>query len=455
MKFRFCPIALLTFCLAVSAFAQNWPSFRGANASGVVEGKPVPVKWDAEKNVNIAWKVEIPGLAHSSPVVWEDKVFVTTAVSSDPKSVFRSGLYGDVDSAEDVSKHSWRVYCLDKKTGKILWQQVAHEGVPKTKRHIKSSFASSTPVTDGKNLVAFFGSEGLYCYDLKGKLKWKVDLGVLDGGWFFDPDYQWGTASSPIIYKDLVILQCDVQKGSFIAAYSLKDGKQVWKTEREEIPSWGTPTIYEGKTRAELITNATKFIRSYDPLTGKELWRMSGNPEITATTPIARDEIIYICNGYRPNRPIYAIKAGASGDISLKDNKETNDFVIWSKQRGGTYMPTPILYGEHLFTCENHGVLTAWNAKTGERVWQQRIADKGGSFSASPVIANGNLYLASEDGEVHVARAGAKYELLASNPIGEVMMATPAISEGMIFIRGQHHLFAVAEKAEAKERAAK
>ncbi|MFN7948637.1 MAG: PQQ-binding-like beta-propeller repeat protein [Blastocatellia bacterium] len=455
MKFRFCPAALLTFCLAVSAFAQNWPSFRGANASGVVEGKAAPVKWDAEKNVNIAWKVEIPGLAHSSPVIWEDKVFVTTAVSSDPKSVFRSGLYGDVDSAEDVSKHSWRVYCLDKKTGKILWQQVAHEGVPKTKRHIKSSFASSSPVTDGKNLIAFFGSEGIYCYDLKGKLKWKVDLGVLDGGWFFDPDYQWGTASSPIIYKDLVILQCDVQKGSFIAAWSLKDGKQVWKTGREEIPSWGTPTIYEGKTRTELITNATKFIRSYDPLTGKELWRMSGNPEITATTPIARDEIIYICNGYRPNRPIYAIKAGASGDISLTDGKETNDFVIWSKQRGGTYMPTPILYGEHLFTCENHGVLTAWNAKTGERVWQQRIADKGGSFSASPVIANGNLYLASEDGEVHVARAGAKYELLASNPIGEVMMATPAISDGMIFIRGQHHLFAVAEKPEAKERAAK
>lgn len=455
MNNRFLFVIALIGCFVLPARAQNWPAFRGANAAGVVEGKTAPVKWDAEKNVNLAWKVEIPGLAHSSPVVWEDKVFVTTAVSSDPKSVFRSGLYGDVDSAEDLSKHSFRVYCLDKKTGKILWQQTAYEGVPKTKRHIKASFASSSPVTDGKNLIAFFGSEGLYCYDLKGKLKWKVDLGVLDGGWFFDPDYQWGTASSPIIYKDLALVQCDVQKGSFIAAYSLKDGKQVWKTEREEIPSWGTPTIYEGKTRAELITNATKFIRSYDPLTGKELWRMSGNPEITATTPIARDEIIYICNGYRPNRPIYAIKAGASGDISLRDNKETNDFVIWSKQRGGTYMPTPILYGEYLFTCENHGVLTAWNAKTGERVWQQRIADKGGSFSASPVIANGHLYLASEDGEVHVVKAGAKYELLASNPIGEVMMATPAISDGMIFIRGQHHLFAVAEKADAKEKAAK
>ncbi|HZS09080.1 MAG TPA: PQQ-binding-like beta-propeller repeat protein [Blastocatellia bacterium] len=447
-------VLLLGFTL--SARAQNWPAFRGQNASGIAEGKPTPVKWDAEKNVNIAWKVEIPGLAHSSPVVWEDKVFVTTAVSSDPKSVFRSGLYGDVDSAEDVSKHSWRVYCFDKKTGKILWQQVAYEGVPRTKRHIKSTFANPTPATDGKYLVAFFGSEGLYCYDLKGKLKWKQDLGVLDAGWFFDPDYQWGMASSPIIYKNLVIVQCDIQKDSFIAAYDLKSGKQVWKTSREEIPSWGTPTVVEGKTRAELVTNATKAVRAYDPLTGKELWKLVGNPEVTATTPVAANDLIYICNSYRPNQPIYAIKQGvASGDISLKDGKNSNDFVAWSVQRGGSYMPTPLVYGDYLYVCANHGVLTAWNAKTGERVWQNRLADKGGAFSASPVAADGKIYLSSEDGEVQVVRAGAKYELLSTNPMGEVMMATPAISDGMIFIRGQHHLFAVAENAGAKETAAK
>jgi outer membrane protein assembly factor BamB len=455
MRLRFGLVIALTLLCSVTAAAQNWPQFRGPQASGVATGKPAPVKWDAEKGVNIAWKTPIPGLAHSSPVVWGDKVFITTAVSSDPKSVFRHGLYGDVDSAEDVSRHSWRVYCLDKKTGKIEWERVAHEGAPRTKRHIKSTFANSTPATDGKHLVVFFGAEGLYCYDLKGKLKWKQDLGPLDAGWFFDPDYQWGTASSPIIYRDLAIVQCDVQQGSFVAAYSLKDGKQVWRTEREEIPSWGTPTVYEGKTRAELITNATKFMRGYDPLTGKELWRMSGNPEITATTPIARDEVIYICNGYRPNRPIYAIKAGATGDISLKEGQETNEFVLWSKQRGGTYMPTPVLSGDWLFTCENHGVLTAWDAKTGERVWQQRIADKGGSFSASPVVSDGKLYLPSEDGEVHVVKAGPKYELLASNPVGEVLMATPAISDGMIFIRGQHHVFAIVERPAPKESAAK
>lgn len=437
-----------TLCLTAAAQAQNWPSFRGPNASGVADGKPAPTAWDAEKNVNILWKTPIPGLSHASPVVWEDRVFIATAVSGDPKPYFRAGLYGDVDSADDQSKHSWKVYCLDKKTGKVLWEQTAYEGVPKVKRHIKATHANSTPATDGQHLVAFFGSEGLYCYDLQGKLKWKVDLGTLDSGWFYDPDYQWGMASSPVIYKNLVILQCDVQKDSFVAAYDLKDGKRVWLTPREEIPSWGTPTVYEGKERAELITNATKFVRAYDPLTGKELWRMSGNPEVTATTPVAAHGLVYICNSYRPNQPIYAIKPGAAGDISLKDGKETNEHVVWSKQRGGTYMPTPVVYGDYLYALANQGVLSCYDAKTGERLYQQRLGAKGGSYSASPVAADGKLYLASEDGEVHVVKAGPKYELLATNPVGEVMMATPAISDGVLIIRGQKHVYGIMERKE-------
>ncbi len=446
---------LALICLSASTFAQNWPQFRGANANGIAEGKPTPTKWNAEKSENLAWKVEIPGLAHASPIVWQDKLFVTTAVSSDPKSVFRSGLYGDVDSAEDVSKHSFRVYCLDKKTGKILWQQIALEGAPRTKRHIKSTFANSTPATDGKYVVAFFGSEGLFCYDLKGKLKWKVDLGVLNAGWFFDPDYEWGTASSPIIYKDLVIVQCDIQKGSFIAAYRLKDGKQVWKTSREEIPSWGTPTIVEGKTRVELVTNATKASRGYDPLTGKELWVLKGNPEITSTTPIAAHDLIYICNSYN-KRFMAAIKQGAAnGDITLKAGETTNAAVAWSLTNSGSYQPSPLIYGEQMYVCNNNGALSVHNAKTGERLYQERVGRQGGSFSASPVAADGKLYFSSEDGDVFVLKAGAKYELLATNPMGEVMMATPAISDGMLFIRGQKHLFAIAEKAAPKEAAAK
>lgn len=451
---RILSIAVL-LCLSAVAHAQNWPQFRGANASGTADGKPAPVSWDATKGTNIAWKVAIPGLAHSSPVVWGEKLFITTALSSKGKEYFRHGLYGDVDSDTDTSAHTWKVYCLDKRSGKILWEKVAYTGVPKIKRHIKATHANSSPATDGRYVVAFFGSEGLYCYDMNGKLAWKQDFGVLDSGWFYDPDYQWGMASSPVIYKNMVIVQCDVQKGSFIAAYDLKTGKQVWRTDREEIPSWGTPTIYEGKNRVELITNATRAARGYDPMTGKELWRLSGNPEVTATTPVAANDLIYICNSYRPNQPIYAIKAGAIGDISLKEGATTNEFVAWSYQRGGTYMPTPVIYGEHLYLCANHGVMSVYNAKTGERLYQERIAGKGGSYSASPVAADGKVYFSSEDGEVFVVKAGPKYELLATNPMGEVLMATPAISDGMIFVRGRTHLFAIAEPQQAKSKAGK
>lgn len=431
--------------IAVGALqAQNWPQFRGPNASGVADGRRMPVKWDAEKGVNVRWKTPIPGISVSSPIVWGDKVFVTTAVSSDPNASFRHGLYGDVEPSKDTASQTWKVYALDKKTGQVIWERVSHQGVPKTKRHPKSSQASCSPATDGKTVVAFFGSEGLFAYDMDGKLLWKQDLGALNAGWFYDPDFEWGVAASPIIYKDMVIVQCDIQKDSFVAAYRLKDGKQAWRTAREEIPSWATPTLYEGPPRAELITHATKFIRGYDPMTGKELWRLSGNSEVATPTPVIAHGLIYVTNGYRVIQPIYAIRPGASGDISLKPGQESNEFIAWSKMRGGPYMPTPVVYGDLLYTCSNNGVLAAYNAKTGERVYQQRVGS-GGAYSASPVAADGKLYLASEDGDVHVVKAGPQYELLSSNKIGEVIMATPAITDGMLIVRSMKHVYAIAE----------
>ena len=356
---------------------------------------------------------------------------------------------------KDDPKHTWKVYALDKKTGKILWERVAYEGIPKVKRHPKSTHADSTPVTDGKHLIAMFGSHGLYAYNLNGKLLWKQDLGLLDAGWFYDPDYQWEYGSSPVIYRDLVIVQADIQKDSYIAAYSLKNGKLVWKTPREEISSWGTPTVYVGKTRAELITNGSKAIRGYDPATGKELWRLTPNSEVTTPTPIVAHDLIFVTSGYRPIQPIYAIKLGATGDISLKDGKQTNDFIAWSKTRGGPYMPTPVVYGDLLYTCSNQGVLTAYNAKTGERIYQERLGGKGGAFTASPVASDGKLYLSSEDGDVFVVKTGIKYELLATNPVGEVMMATPAISDGLVIVRGLNHVYAFADAAATKPKVAK
>ena len=445
---RIVPSLLFICLLAPLALAQNWPQFRGPGAAGVVEGNAAAINWDAEKSHNTRWKTPIPGLGHSSPVVWGNKIFVTTAITSATKDETRYGLYGDVAPVKDDPSHTWKIFAIDKQTGRILWERTAYEGLPKVKRHPKSTHSDSTPVTDGKYVVALFGSHGLYAYKLNGKLLWKQDLGVLDSGWFYDPDYQWEYGSSPVIYRDLVIVQADIQKDSFIAAYSLKTGKLVWKTPRDEISSWGTPTIHEGKTRAELITNGSRAIRGYDPVTGKELWRLTPNSEVTAPTPFVAHELIYVTSGYSPIQPIYAIRPGATGDISLKDGKDANGFIAWSKQRGGPYMPTPVVYGDLLYTCSNQGVLTAYNARTGERVYQERLGGKGGAFTASPVASDGKIYLSSEDGDVFVVKAGPKYELIATNRVGEVMMATPAVSDGLLIVRGIKHLFAFGEAPE-------
>jgi outer membrane protein assembly factor BamB len=312
---------------------------------------------------------------------------------------------------------------------------------------MKATHANSTPATDGEHVVALFGSAGLYCYGVDGELMWKQDLGVLDAGWFYDPSYQWEYGASPILYKNLVIVQADVQKGSFIAAYDLADGRQVWRTERDEIPSWATPSVFESGKRPELVTNATRQVRGYDPATGKELWRLAGNSEIVTPTPIAAHGLAYVTSGYAPIQPIYAIRLGAaSGDITLPEGKEASDAIAWRKMRGGPYMPTPIVVGDHLYTCSNNGILTAYDAKTGAQVYRERIAGtKSVAFTASPVAAGGNLYFPSEDGEVYVVKAGPKFELLATNPMGEVLMATPAIVDGTILVRGRHHLFAIGE----------
>lgn len=444
-------LLLTSLCfISLSVHAQNWPQFRGPSATGVVEGQPTATTWNAAKAENLRWKTAIPGLAHSSPIIWGNKVFVSTAVTSGAKDETRYGLYGDVKPVKDDPKHTWKVFALDKATGKVLWERVAYEGLPKVKRHPKSTHADSTPVTDGKHLIVMFGSHGLYAYNLNGKLLWKQDLGVLDAGWFYDADYQWEYGSSPVIYKDLVIVQADVQKDSYIAAYNIKNGKLVWKTPREEISSWGTPTVYEGATRAEIVTNGSRAIRGYDPMTGKELWRLTPNSEVTTPTPFAAHQLIYVTSGYAPIQPIYAIRPGATGDISLKDGKDSNQFIAWSKTRGGPYMPTPIVYGDYLYTVSNQGVFTAYNAKTGERIYQERLGGKGGAFTASVVASDNKIFLSSEDGDIFVVKAGPKYELLATNPVGEVMMATPAISDGLLIVRGLTHLYAFGPSNTAK-----
>jgi outer membrane protein assembly factor BamB len=441
-RFRIVLTVFACVFAGVSLSAQHWPSFRGANAAGVADGTPTAVKWNAPAGENVAWKTPVPGVAVSSPIVWGDRVFVSTAISSDPTQGIRTGLYGDVEPVKDSSKHTWRLLALDKKSGKVLWDKVAYEGVPKTKRHPKSSQASATPVTDGRHVIVSFGSEGLYAYDFDGKLLWQKNLGVLNAGWFFDPDYEWGFGSSPIIYKNMVILQCDIQRDSFIAAFDTDTGKEIWRTRREEIPSWSTPTIFEVNGKAELVTQATTFTRGYDPMTGMELWKYSGNSEIAIPTPIVGPGIVVITNGYRGVQPIVALKPGATGDITLQNDATKSEFVSWSTKRGGPYIPTPLIYGDQLYVLHN-GVLTSYKVATGEQIYQKRLGGTGGSFSASPVAADGKIYCSSEDGDVYVIKAGPEYEELAKNPIGEVVMATPAISDGLIIFRALKHVYAI------------
>ena len=439
--------ASVVLCWMMSAgaitSAQNWPSFRGPGASGVADGAPTPATWNAATGENVLWRTPVAGVAVSSPIVWDDRVFVSTAVSSDASAGIRTGLYGDVAPEKDVSPHTWKLVALDRQSGKVLWEREAHKGVPKTKRHPKSSQASATPVTDGRHVVVSFGSEGLYAFDFESKQLWKKDLGILNSGWFFDPDYEWGIGSSPIIYKNMVIVQCDIQRGSFLAAFDTATGKEVWRTQRDEIPSWSTPTILEVNGKAELITQATTFTRGYDPMTGKELWKYSGNSEIAIPTPIVGPGFVVITNGYRGVQPIVALKPGATGDITLKDNETKNQFIVWSSKRGGPYIPTPVIYGDYLYVLQGNGALAAYKIATGEQVYQKRLGGAAGSFSASPVAADGKIYCTSEDGDVYVVKAGPEYQELAKNSIGEVVMASPAISDGLIIFRGLKNVYAI------------
>ena len=423
----------------------HWPTFRGPNASGIAEGFPTPTKWNVPAGENVKWKTPIAGLGHSSPVIWGNNIFITTAKGEQTNTKLKVGLYGDIKSVEDDTSHQWTVYCLNKQTGKILWEQVAYTGIPKIKRHPKSTHASSTPATDGKNVVVMFGSEGLYCYDMKGKLRWKKDLGLLDSGFFMVPAAQWGFASSPIIFEDKVFLQCDVQKGSFVAAFSINDGREIWRTPRQDVPTWSSPTVYRSGNRTLLTVNGYKHIGGYDAATGKEVWRLQGGGDIPVPTPIVAHEMVFITNAHGRMAPIYAIRSDATGDISLDETATSNKYVAWSMRRDGAYMITPLVYGDYLYIGKDNGVLNCFEAKTGNRIYQERLGDGKTGFTASPVASDGKLYYSSEDGDIYVVKAGTKFEILAKNEMGEVCMATPAISEGTLFFRTQGHVVAISE----------
>lgn len=423
---------------------QPWPSFRGANASGVADGQGVVADWDAATGRNVKWKTAIPGLATSSPIAWGDRVIVVSAASDEDTS-FRTGLTGDITPIATLPTHTFRVHSLDRATGTVVWQRDAFVGKPLIKRHFKSSQANATPVTNGTHIVALFGSIGLMvCYDMNGALVWQKQIGALDSGWFLDPSYQWGHSSSPVIYKSSVIVQADQHKGSYLAAFDVATGQQLWRAERpDEVSTWATPAVIAGPKGDELITNGTK-VRGYDPATGALLWTLAPNSEIAIGSPVIHGDLAIITAGYPPVRPVYAVRAGARGDISLPAGQSSSAAIAWSHDRDGTYISSPIVYRGLLYTLNNNGILTAYDATSGERLYRARVGG-GGAFSASPVASDGRLYMASEDGDVFVVQAGREYVELGKNPMGQVIMASPAVSDGLLVIRTLSHVWAIGQ----------
>lgn len=426
-------LAVSMLCTPLTGQEIRWPMFRGPNATGLAVDT-LPVSWDASSGQGVQWKTRIPGAGHSSPIVWGDRIFVTTASSASASSIERRTTTGRA-TVKDDGRQRWQVLALDRTSGRIVWERTANEGLPRIGRHPKASQANSTPATDGRHVVAYFGSEGLYTYDGDGTLLWSKDLGVIDVGYAGVPEFQWGTATSPLIHDGLVIIQADVQQGSFIAAFDVATGREAWRHTRDELPSWTTPVVAEGPDGPVLISSSPLFIRGLDPATGNELWRVADDTEVKVPTPVVAGGFVVASGGAPRGRQFVAIRPGRSVGSA--------DRVAWTAPKGGPYTPTPIVVDGLLYILADNGVLSCYDLATGENRYQQRVSSDVGSYSASPVAAGGRLYLASEDGVIHVVKAGAEFELLASNSMDEPLMATPAIAGGALIVRGANQLFSI------------
>jgi outer membrane protein assembly factor BamB len=424
---------------------RQWPSYRGYMSSGVLDNAHLPETFDFTKNKNIMWKIDIPGMGISSPVIWGDRLFITTAVSTGDNSGFKPGIYGDVRPVNDTSVHEWKVICIDKNSGRTIWERTAYKGVPEIKRHPKSTHANTSAATDGNYVVAFFGSEGLYCYDMNGKLQWQKDFGVLKSVFFTMPGAEWEFASSPIIHEGVVIIQCDVLENSFVAAYDVKSGREIWKTARDEYPGWCTPNIYENNGKTIVAVNGYKHRGGYDFETGREVWKMSGGGDIQIPTPVIGKDLVYFNSAHGPSSPIIAVRKNAAGDITLKNGETSNAGVQWSIPRGGSYMQTLLLYHNRLYNTNWNGLIQCLDPLTGNEIYEAKLG-KSESFIASPVASDGRIYIVNEEGTVYIIKDGDEFKQLAEIPMNDICMTAPAITDGMIFFRTQHHLFAVGSK---------
>jgi outer membrane protein assembly factor BamB len=465
--------ALMLAAVTHARSTDNWPSFRGPKALSVAADDPrLPTSWSATENV--AWKVAVPGLAWSSPVVWGDRVFVTTVVSEGEIEEPRMGLYfpyGSPESggmptkdgvlmerAKDV--HHWWVYALDFKSGEVVWKTEVHQGVPRWDRHLKNTYASETPVTDGKRVYAYFGNLGAFALDAKtGELNWETR---------FAPKATrlgWGPAASPVLHGNSLFIVNDNEDESYIAALDTETGKEGWRVMREEGSNWATPFVWEHEGRTEVVTAGSDLVRSYD-LEGKQLWTLGGMDSISIPQPFSEHGLLYITSGYVGDKvkPVFAIRPGAKGDITLEEGQNSNEFVVWYNDSAGPYHPTPLVYGDYYFTLLDLGFYTVHDAKTGEELYfteqqktnkevRRRVQRGSGGFTASPWAYNGKIFVLSEDGDTYVIDTADEFNVVGTNSLDEVAMSTPAIAGGSLFIRTRTHLWRLTNLAAAEKAA--
>jgi outer membrane protein assembly factor BamB len=444
------PLVLIICLLAVSAFqsspinastkGSNWPQWRGPAGQGVSEEKNLPTEWSSTKNIQ--WKTPIAGRGHSSPIVWDNRIFLTTSLEGEVVQGAKAVEHMDEgkpwrhpDSLGGDRNHIFKVLCLDSESGKLLWEKTAYQGRVFDDRHKKSSYAAPTPATDGRYVYAWFGSEGLYCYDFKGNQIWKQSFGPI-------ATMGMGTGTSPVLSDNLVILQCDEDAGekSFIVAVDKKTGKQVWKVSRKVQASWSTPVLIKTAQRTELVTNGNEWIISYDPATGKELWKCKGVESNAIHTPLVGHNMVFVTAGY-PAKRTFAIRLGGSGDITGTPN------IAWKYEKGTAYVASPILYGDYIYLISDKGILTCLDARTGELKYEGGRVPVPATFMSSPVAFDGKLLMSSEDGDTFIVKAGPAHEVVRTNSIGEPIYSTPALAGGKIFIRGEKHLYCISNGA--------
>lgn len=419
--------------VSVAHSADNWPQFRGPESSGVEEiaSDRLPDSWSSTDNVR--WKTDLPGRGWSSPITWGDRVFVTTVVNSGETEAPKKGLYfgGDRPTPPETP-HQWKVYCMDLDSGEIQWEQVAHEGLPPSSIHLKNSYASETPVTDGERLYVLFGNVGLFCYDLAGHRLWKHDIPARQ------TRFGWGTAASPVLHERRLYLVNDNEEESYLECLDARSGEQLWRIARDEKSNWATPFIWRNELRTEIVTPGSGRFRSYD-LDGNLLYELAGISSITIAQPYARHGLLYVSSGYvlDKQRPLMAIKPGASGDISLAENAASNPFIAWCQPDAAPYNPTTIVYGDLLYVLLDRGFLACYDARSGRQAYDRQRLPNGQAFTASPWAYHGKVFCLNEDGTTFVVEAGPEFKLLHTNVLNDddMCMATPAIARDNLLIR--------------------